>query len=64
MPVDEVVLKNGSRILGTVTSAREGFIIIETDFSEAIKIDAARVDKIHTAGSMTVLMNDGSTIHA
>jgi len=62
-PLDEVVLKNGSRILGTVTSAREGVIEIETDFSAAIKIDATRVDSIHTRGSMVVLMNDGSTVH-
>ena len=61
-PLDEVVLKNGSRILGTVTSAREGVIVIETDFSAAIKIDATRIDSIHTRGSMVVLMNDGSTV--
>ncbi len=61
-PLDEVMLKNGSRILGTVTSARDGVIVIETDFSAAIKIDADRIDSIHTRGSMTVLMNDGSTI--
>ncbi len=61
-PLDEVMLKNGSRILGMVTSARDGVIVIETDFSAAIKIDADRIDSIHTRGSMTVLMNDGSTI--
>ena len=36
--LDEVILKNGSRILGKVISARDGVIVIETDFSEAIKI--------------------------
>ena len=61
-PLDEIMLKNGSRILGTVISARDGVIVIETDFSTAIKIDADRIDSIHTRGSMTVLMNDGSTI--
>lgn len=61
-PLDQVVLKNGSQIFGTVTSAREGVIIIETDFSEEISIDADKVASIHTHGSMVVLMNDGSTI--
>ena len=61
-PLDEVLLKNGSRILGTVTSARDGVIVIETDFSEAIKIEVTKIEKIHTRGSMVVLMDDGSTI--
>ena len=61
-PLDEILLKNGSRILGTVTSARDGVIVIETDFSEAIKIDTDRIDSIRTQGSMVVLMNDDSVI--
>ena len=61
-PLDEILLKNGSRILGTVTSARDGVIVIETDFSEAIKIDTDRIDSISTQGSMVVLMSDDSVI--
>lgn len=60
--LDEVVLKNGSRILGTVTSARDGTIVIETDFSDPISIDTKEIDAVHTQGSMVVLMDDGSTI--
>ena len=30
-PPDEIVLKNGSRILGTVVSARDGVLILTTD---------------------------------
>jgi hypothetical protein len=61
-PLDTVLLKNGSKILGNVTSARDGVIVIETNFSAAISIDTAEVQSIHTEGSMVVLMADGSTI--
>jgi hypothetical protein len=60
--LDEVILKDGSRILGTVISAREGVIVIETGFAGEISIDATAVDFLQTRGSMTVLMDDGSTI--
>ena len=45
-PADEVLLKNGSRILGTVTSARDGVIVIETDFAGTVKIKLAAVDSM------------------
>ena len=62
VPPDVVMLKNGSKILGTVTSARDGVIVVETDFAGSISIDTAEVDSVHTQGSLVVQMTDGSII--
>jgi len=61
-PPDVILLKNGSKILGTVTSARDGSIVVETDFAGAITIDAATVESVVTQGSLVVQMSDGSII--
>jgi hypothetical protein len=60
--LDEILLKNGSRILGTVTSARDGVVVIETDFAGALTIDAATVEAMHTNGSMVLQLADGNII--
>jgi hypothetical protein len=62
VPLDEVVLKNGSRILGTVTSARDGLIVIETDFAGTLSIDSTTVDVMRTQGSLVVQLADGQVI--
>jgi len=62
LPPDVVLLKNGSKILGTVTSARDGVIEVETDFAGKLSIDSAEVESVHTQGSLVVQMSDGSII--
>ena len=62
VPLDEVVLKNGSRILGTVTSARDGLIVIETDFAGTLSIDLETVDVLRTQGSLVVQLADGYVV--
>ena len=37
-PPDEIILKNGSRVLGTVTSVRDGVVKVETDFATARRL--------------------------
>ena len=61
-PLDTGLLKDGSKILGHVTSARDGVIVIETSFAGAINIDTTEVQSMHTGGSMVALMADGSVI--
>ena len=61
-PLDELVMKNGSRILGTVTSSRDGVIVIDTDFAGTLNVDSATVESMHTQGSLTIQMADGSVI--
>jgi hypothetical protein len=60
--LDEILLKNGSRVLGKVTSSRDGVIVIETDFAGTLSIDSATVDTMRTQGSLVVQMSDGSVI--
>jgi putative salt-induced outer membrane protein YdiY len=62
MPPDVILLKNGSKILGTVTSARDGVIVVETDFAGTLNIDSATVESVNTQGSLVVQMADGSII--
>lgn len=61
-PMDEVVLKNGSRILGTVTSARDGTIVIETDFAGTLSISLDLIDSMRTQGAQVFQLADGTVI--
>ena len=61
-PPDVIMLKNGSKILGTVSSARDGIIVVETDFAGTLKIDSTTVESVNTQGSLVVQMSDGSII--
>jgi hypothetical protein len=60
--LDEIVLKNGSRIYGTVTSSEEGAIEIETDFAGTLTVNPDEVESLYTRGSMVVQMKDGTVI--
>jgi hypothetical protein len=61
-PQDEVILKNGSKVLGTVTSARGGVLTIETDFAGTLSIDSEQILSVHTEGELVVQMADGQII--
>jgi hypothetical protein len=61
-PPDEIVLKNGSRILGTVTEARDGAITIETDFSDTIVIDLEHIASLRTTEPLIVLLEDDTVL--
>lgn len=60
---DEVVLKNGSILLGTVTVSRDGVITVETDFAGTLDIALDHVASVKTARPMMVLMEDESVVH-
>lgn len=62
MMTDDVVLNNGSRIIGNIISARDGTIVIETEFAGTLNIDSSMVESMESQRSMEVLMNDGSVI--
>ena len=61
-PLDEIVLKNGSLILGTVTSARDGVVVIETDFAGPLSIAFESVQSMTTLGSQVFQLTDGTVI--
>lgn len=59
---DEIVLKNGSRILGTVVEARDGVVKMETDFAGTVSIELDKIQSLSTAGPTTVILEDDSVI--
>jgi Protein of unknown function, DUF481 len=61
-PPDEIILKNGSRVLGTVTSVRDGVVKVETDFAGEIAVSMDQIDSMKTAGLATLLLADDSVV--
>lgn len=59
---DEVLLKNGSRLIGTVTAARDGVVTVETDFAGTLSIAMDQVQAVNAQNPMIVLMSDDSVI--
>ncbi|MEH6589014.1 MAG: DUF481 domain-containing protein [Halioglobus sp.] len=61
-PPDVIMLKNGSKIVGTISSARDGLVVVETDFAGTLSIDAETVESIESQGSLVVQLADGTII--
>ena len=59
---DEMVLNNGSRIVGTVTSSRDGSVVIETDFAGTLTIAITEIESLRTNSSAVLQMADGAVI--
>jgi hypothetical protein len=59
---DEVVLKNGSRLIGTVTDSRDGVVTIETDFAGTLSVAMDQVESVNTRSPVVVLMADDSVV--
>ncbi len=57
---DEILLKNGSRILGQVTGARDGVVSIDTDFAGTIKVELEQIKSVNTQDPVVILMTDDS----
>lgn len=60
--LDEVTLKNGSRILGTVTGARDGELTLDTDFAGTLTIAVDQVASLTTNTAVDLLMADDVVI--
>ena len=58
-PQDEILLKNGSRVFGTVSASRDGVVTVETDFAGTLSIQAEEIQSINTEGNLVVQMADG-----
>ncbi|MBE9540579.1 MAG: DUF481 domain-containing protein [Proteobacteria bacterium] len=59
VPQDEILLKNGSRVIGTVTASRDGVVTIETGFAGTLSIKNEEIQSMHTEGNLVVQMADG-----
>ena len=59
---DQIVLKNGSRLLGKVTGSRDGVVTLETDFAGTLEISMDKIDSLQTREVVTMLLEDDTVI--
>jgi putative salt-induced outer membrane protein YdiY len=59
---DELVLKNGSRLIGTVTSSRDGQVTFETDFAGTLIIAMDQIESMRAQNPVVVLLADESVV--
>lgn len=58
-PQGEILLKNGSRVIGTVTASRDGVVTVETGFAGTLSIKSEEIQSMQTEGNLVVQMADG-----
>jgi len=56
--VDEIVLKDGSRLLGSVTGARDGVITIDTGFAGTLSVEIDQVQSLRSNHPAVILLED------
>lgn len=56
---DEIVLRNGDRIQGSITTLTDGKLIVTTDYAGEIAIDVGKIASVRTDTVMTVVLRDG-----
>ena len=59
---DEVVLQNGSRLIGKVVRMQDGTLHFEPDGASAIEIEYAQVRSLTTADGTVFVLEDGSEL--
>ncbi|MEM1156023.1 MAG: DUF481 domain-containing protein, partial [Pseudomonadota bacterium] len=60
--LDEIVLKDGSRILGTVTGARDGAVDIDTDFAGTLSIELEKIASLQTRNPVVMQLADQTVV--
>ncbi len=58
--VDEIVLKNGSKVIGTITGARDGAISIDTDFAGTLSVSLDQVVSMSVQSPVNLQLADKS----
>jgi len=61
-PSDEIVLKNGSRIIGTVTGSRDGVITVDTEFAGSLSIEQGQIANMRTNEPFVLQLEDGTVV--
>jgi len=59
---DEVFLKNGNHLSGTIVFMGEGKLVLETDFAGRLAIDWGHVERLSADAPLTVVLEEGSTL--
>lgn len=62
VPTDEIVLKNGSRLVGAVTGIREGVVSIDTDFAGTLSVSMDQIVSMKTSEAATLMLADDSLL--
>ena len=60
--LDQIVLKNGSIIMGTVTGSRNGVVSIDTDFAGTLSVTLDQVAAVQTHGPVVIQLADKTVI--
>ena len=55
---DKVIMKNGSRLIGTVISMESGKLVFKTSFAGNITIDWEHIDRLTTEKAVEVSLDD------
>ncbi|KGE03295.1 DUF481 domain-containing protein [Pseudohaliea rubra] len=61
---DRITLKNGSTILGTVTDAEGGKVMVETDFAGTLSIAQDQIEALRTDTPMRLQLADGTVLES
>ncbi len=59
---DELIMVNGSKLIGTVVSAGDDLVKFETPFAGVLEIKTENIDTMYTDKEVTVMMKDGRVI--
>ena len=62
-PADQIVLKNGDRITGTIQSADDGKLIILSPIAGTITVALSDVKTFSTDGPIKIVLDDGTVIN-
>jgi putative salt-induced outer membrane protein YdiY len=57
---DELIMKNGSRLVGTLVRSDENNVVFNTPFAGDITINQVNIESIITEDQVTLLMRDGT----
>lgn len=61
-PTDEITLRNGSKIIGTVTATRDGVITVDTEFAGTLSIKQEQVAAMTTHTPVVMKLEDGTLV--
>lgn len=59
---DEVLLRNGDRLSGSIITMEGGTVTLKTEYSPAIKIDRSKIEKLTTGGPVEVRLKSGEIL--
>ena len=60
---DELIMKNGSRLVGTLISAEADVVTFETPFAGTISVKEENISRVVTASPVTIQLQDGQVLY-